>query len=197
MKSIFSLVFTLWVSVGLYAQNIDINILKNIHTNRNQNLDHTFETFSKATYPISAAVPIGLFGIGLIKKDKNLQRQGLTAGASLVVSLGATYVLKKIVDRPRPAETYSFINPYIIETDPSFPSGHTTAAFSAATSLSLAARKWYVVVPAYVWAGTVAYSRLHLGVHYPSDVLAGALIGAGTAWASYKVNNWLQKKRRH
>ncbi|HEY1054499.1 MAG TPA: phosphatase PAP2 family protein [Emticicia sp.] len=197
MKKIFSVIFTFLLTFNLAAQNIDINILKDIQSNRTQKSDRNFETFSKATYPISAAIPIGILGLGLIKKDKDLQRQGLAAGAGLVVSLGTSYILKKVVDRPRPGETYSFIHPYIIETDPSFPSGHTTAAFSAATSLSLAARKWYVTVPAYLWAGTVAYSRLHLGVHYPSDVLAGAVIGAGSAWASYKVNKWLQKKRKH
>lgn len=197
MKELFIVVFTFFLSFNLFAQNIDINLLKDIHTNRNQNLDHAFENFSKATYPISAAIQIGILGVGLIKKDKNLQRQGLAAGAGLVVSLGTSYILKKVVDRPRPAEEHPFIQPPIIETDPTFPSGHATAAFSAATSLSLTARKWYVVVPAYLWAGTVAYSRLHLGVHYPSDVLAGALIGAGSAWASYKVNQWLQKKRQH
>lgn len=197
MKHLFSIILTYLLSFNLFAQNLDINILKDIQNNRTQNSDHTFENFSKATYPISAAIPIGILGIGLIKKDKDLQRQGLAAGAGLVVSLGTSYILKKVVDRPRPFQEYPFIHPAIVETDPSFPSGHATAAFSAATSLSLTARKWYVVVPAYLWAGTVAYSRLHLGVHYPSDVLAGALIGAGSAWASYKVNLWLLKKRRH
>jgi membrane-associated phospholipid phosphatase len=196
MKILFSIVFTFLVSFQTFGQNLDINILKDIHNNRNQNLDHTFEAFSKVTYPISAAIPIGIFGVGLIKKDKDLQRQGLAAGAGLVVSLGTSYILKKIVDRQRPAEKYPYIDPFVVETDASFPSGHTTAAFSAATSLSLATRKWYVIVPAYLWAGTVAYSRLQLGVHYPSDVLAGALIGAGSAWASYKVNKWLHKKKQ-
>lgn len=197
MKPTFITAFIFFLAISTFAQNPDINLLKDIQSIRNQNSDHAFETFSKATYPVSAAIPIGIFGVGLIKKDKDLQRQGLAAGAGLVVSLGTSYVFKKVVDRPRPGSTYAFILPYAIETDPSFPSGHTTAAFSAATSLSLTARKWYVTVPAYLWAGTVAYSRLHLGVHYPSDVLAGALIGAGSAWASYKVNRWLQKKRHN
>ena len=197
MKTLFTIILTFLLTFNLFAQNLDINILKDINTNRNPDSDHAFENFSKSTYPISAAIPIGILGVGLIKKDKNLQRQGIAAGAGLVVSLGTSYILKKVVDRPRPAEKYPFIMPPILETDPSFPSGHTTAAFAAATSLSLSARKWYLVVPAYLWAGTVAYSRLHLGVHYPSDVLAGALIGTGSAWASYKVNQWLQKKRKH
>jgi membrane-associated phospholipid phosphatase len=49
------------------------------------------------------------------------------------------------------------------------------------------------VVPAYTWASAVGYSRMHLGVHYPSDVLAGALLGAGSAWVTYKLNKWLQQ----
>jgi undecaprenyl-diphosphatase len=197
MKILYSLILTFLLSFQAFTQNLDINLLKDIQSNRTQNSDHNFETFSKATYPISAAIPIGILGVGLIKKDKDLQRQGLAAGAGLVISLGTSYILKKVVNRPRPFQKYSFIHPAIDETDPSFPSGHTTAAFAAATSLSLTARKWYITVPAYLWAGTVAYSRLHLGVHYPSDVLAGALIGAGSAWASYKVNKWLQKKKQH
>jgi membrane-associated phospholipid phosphatase len=186
----------LTLNFNLFAQNIDIDILKNINQNRNQNLDKPFETLSKSVYPIGLAVPLGLAGIGFIKKDKNLQRQGLVALTSLTISFGTTYALKRIINRERPAITYPFIQPAIIETDASFPSGHTTSAFASATSLSLACRKWYVIVPAYTWASTVAYSRLHLGVHYPSDVLAGAIIGSGSAWLTYKANRWLQQKRK-
>ena len=74
------------------------------------------------------------------------------------------------------------------ESDASFPSGHTSTAFSMATSISFQNKKWYIVLPAYLWATTVGYSRLYLGVHYPSDVFAGALIGVGSVY----INNWLQ-----
>jgi undecaprenyl-diphosphatase len=57
--------------------------------------------------------------------------------------------------------------------------------------LSLAWPKWYIIVPTYTWAGTVAYSRMDLGVHYPSDVLIGALVGAGSAWLCHEVNKKL------
>lgn len=183
------------LNFSLFAQNSDIDILKKINQDRNQNLDKLFNGISKSVYPLGVALPISLLGMGIIKKDKNLQRQGLTSLASLANSMGTTYSLKKIINRDRPYITYPNIQPYYIENDPAFPSGHTTAAFSTATSLSLTFKKWYVVVPAYTWAGAVAYSRLHLGVHYPSDVLAGAAIGAGSAWLCYKVNRWLQMEK--
>lgn len=182
------------LNFSLFAQNTDVEILQNINHNRNQSLDKSFNGISKSVYPLSVALPISLLSTGLVTKDKNLQRQGLTSLASLAISMGTTYTLKKIINRDRPYITYPSIQPYYLENDPAFPSGHTTAAFTTATSLSLTFKKWYVVVPAYTWAGAVAYSRLHLGVHYPSDVLAGAAIGAGSAWLCYKANRWLQKK---
>ena len=197
MTKITTIFFTLFlISFSPFAQNLDIDILKDINQDLNQNLDKPFNSISKSVYPLSVAVPISLLGSGLIKKDKNLQRQGLASLASLAISMGTTYSLKKIINRDRPYITYPNIQPYYIEHDPAFPSGHTTAAFSTATSLSLTFKKWYVVVPAYTWAGAVAYSRLHLGVHYPSDVLAGAVIGAGSAWLCYKANRWLQRKNK-
>lgn len=193
---LFRTLLFVFISFQLSAQNLDIDILKNINQNRNTNFDKPLNLISKSVYPLSVTLPISLLGTGFITKDKNLQRQGITSLASLAISMGTTYTLKKIINRNRPYITYpTLIQPYYIENDPAFPSGHTTAAFSTATSLSLTFKKWYVVVPAYTWAGAVAYSRLHLGVHYPSDVLAGAAIGAGSAWLCYKANRWLQRKK--
>ena len=57
--------------------------------------------------------------------------------------------------------------------------------------------KWYVVIPSYLWAGWVAYSRMYLGVHYPSDILGGAIVGGGSAFLMYKINNWMARKNGH
>ncbi|MDX5321099.1 MAG: phosphatase PAP2 family protein, partial [Bacteroidota bacterium] len=54
--------------------------------------------------------------------------------------------------------------------------------------------KWYVAVPAFTWAGLASYSRMHLGVHYPGDVAAGAVIGSGSAVLCYYANRWLRKE---
>ena len=55
--------------------------------------------------------------------------------------------------------------------------------------------KWYIIAPSFAWASAVGYSRMHLGVHYPSDVAVGAIIGSGSAYLSYKANKWINKKR--
>jgi membrane-associated phospholipid phosphatase len=59
------------------------------------------------------------------------------------------------------------------------PSGHASLAAAIAMSWSLSHPKWYVIAPGAVWASSVALSRVWLGVHYPSDILAGTLLGAG------------------
>ncbi len=55
--------------------------------------------------------------------------------------------------------------------------------------------KWYIIAPSFAWASAVGYSRMALGVHYPSDVLAGAIIGSGSAYLCYKLNKWVNKKQ--
>jgi membrane-associated phospholipid phosphatase len=113
--------------------------------------------------------------------------------ASVAVNQGITEILKYTIRRDRPFITYPDITKKSAARGPSFPSGHTSSAFALATSLSLSYPKWYVIASSYTYASTVAFSRMDLGVHYPSDVLAGALVGAGSAWLTYVVNKKLSK----
>lgn len=137
------------------------------------------------------AVPVGIFTYDLLaKKDISEKRKPLVIAASLGADAIITFGLKYSVNRPRPFVTYPDIIKKSDAGSKSFPSGHTSSAFALATSLSLEYPKWYVIVPSYMWACTVGYSRMRLGVHYPSDVFAGAVIGAGCAWAGW----WLNKK---
>ena len=87
------------------------------------------------------------------------------AGSGLVV-----FGLKELVRRKRPLEDEL--------GNPSFPSGHTAFAFTAATVLSYQHRRWRV--PFYIVAGVVGLSRIYLGRHYSSDVLMGAALGTIT-----------------
>jgi membrane-associated phospholipid phosphatase len=141
------------------------------------------------TIPFSIAIPCAMVIGGWIAHDETVLREALGVAIGTVVSAGALYTTKKIFNRHRPYETYpEQINPMEYEWSSSFPSGHTGMAFSTATSLTMAFPKWYVGVPVYLWATSVGISRLEAGVHYPTDVIAGAVLGTGCAVASYYIN---------
>ena len=179
------------------AQNTDIRILRTINTPHALQADGAFRFVSNSEPFIMVGTPLALVTIGMIKKDPKYINNTMALIVSTASVLIITDVTKHLVNRQRPFITYSdILNKSRVEiNDPSFPSGHTSSAFNTATFISLSYPKWYIIVPAYTWAGTVAYSRMYLGVHYPSDVLAGALIGSGTAWLTYTINKRLNDNK--
>lgn len=198
MKNYIFLAFLGLFSLQLSAQNLDITLLKKINLERNTALDPTFKLITNSVSPIGIATPLVVTTIGLIQKDKSLQNKGVYIGATLLTSAVITTTLKYTVHRDRPFVTYPEIEQLTSAGSPSFPSGHTSEAFATATSLSLAFPKWYVIAPSFLWASAAGYSRMHLGVHYPSDVLVGAIIGSGSAWLCHELNEkWLEKKEKH
>lgn len=195
MRKLVTLTFYLLLSFATSnAQNLDIDILTSINVNRDRNLDDGFKFMSDAGPIASYVTPISMLAIGYLKHDKILINKAFVTSAAVLGSVVITQALKYGIDRKRPYNSYSQIQNEHIESSPSFPSGHTSAIFATATSLSLAFPKWYVIAPAYTVATSVAYSRIFLGVHYPSDVLAGMIIGAGSAYLSYKISEWIRKK---
>lgn len=184
------------ISPFLNAQNTDIELLRNFY-NSHAGLRSYSEFISATTKITSVSVPVVMAASALIQKDDDLLKDAIYVGASIGVNTALTYALKYSINRERPYLTYADLDvaPQFHESSASFPSGHTSLAFSTATALSIKHPKWYVIAPAYLWAGSVGYSRMHLGVHYPSDVLTGALLGAGSAWITYKANEWFWKTR--
>lgn len=175
----------------IFSQNVDIRLLRSFNSAETLPSDNFFRFISNSDAWIVAGIPTGMAAAGLLKHDDQLFRNACVTGAAIIVNAGITAALKYSINRDRPFTTYPDIMKKSGAGSPSFPSGHTSSAFAAATSVSLAYPKWYIIAPAYTWAGTVAYSRMDLGVHYPSDVLAGALIGSGCAWLTYAVNKKL------
>ena len=190
------IIISLFFSYSLSAQNLDIDLLKSINLHRNKSLDGTFLVITNSADPISIATPVGIITWALIEKDKSLLQTGCYVGASFLSSVLISTTLKNTINRDRPFVTYPEIQKLTDGGSPSFPSGHTTEAFATATSLSIAFPKWYVVAPSFLWAGLVGYSRMDLGVHYPSDVLTGAVIGAGSSWLCYKGKKWLLSRKK-
>ncbi len=188
----------LWLSQSkLSAQNADIELLQSINSNDSEFWRGYSKAISNTTTYVSLSAIAGVATTGLIKNDKQLLRDALYLGVNLGTNALFTYSLKNSFKRPRPGITYpAQITMYEDVSSLSFPSSHTSEAFSTATALSLKYPEWYIIAPAYLWAGSVGYSRMNLGVHYPSDVLAGALLGTGTAFLTLKVNEWLNRQVR-
>lgn len=168
-------------STVISAQNADIEILKQINLNRNKALDPFFRGITHTAGPIAFSVPLILLGLAFYKKSKPLKQKSVYLLLAVITAVLITTSLKYTINRPRPFETYSFIEKVTSGGSPSFPSGHTTDAFVIATALSLAFPGWLVVAPSFLWAFAIAYSRMGLGVHYPVDVLVGIMIGSGSA----------------
>jgi membrane-associated phospholipid phosphatase len=184
----------LFFSFKLFGQNLDINILKKINSTNNLPSDNFFKFVSDYNSAVIVGVPLCIGVIGLINHDRDMQMNSGGIILANAINFGLTEVLKYSIDRPRPFETYPFITKKSGGGNPSFPSGHTSAAFVTATSLSLAYPKWYIIVPSFAWAGTVAYSRMYLGVHYPSDVLGGIIVGMGSSFIAFKAQKWMNTK---
>jgi undecaprenyl-diphosphatase len=112
----------------------------------------------------------------IIKKPAH---QGLRAGLFVSLIYGSVsavqLIIKHFVNRPRPFEAHEAIVRVVYPTDASFPSGHAATVFMMATVLSYCFPKYKYIF--YIFAGLVSFSRVYLGVHYPGDVIAGALIG--------------------
>jgi len=161
-----------------------------IHNNF-ANPSFVWKGLSSSVYPLAIATPSAILAYGYLKKDKHFKNAGWYTIGTLAANTIVTQATKYIVNRRRPYLDYpALITPYQVETDASFPSGHTSTAFATAAALSITFKHWYVALPAYAWATGVSYSRIKLGEHYPSDVLAGAIVGIGSAY----LCNWLNKK---
>jgi undecaprenyl-diphosphatase len=104
----------------------------------------------------------------------------VAAGFSALLALGIAHLAAELWARPRPYLTHPDAHLFIPPSpDTSFPSDHATAAFAIAVALLLRHRKAGVI--ALVLAGLLSIARVAVGTHYPSDVVAGALIGTAAA----------------
>ncbi len=116
---------------------------------------------------------------------KRTRRTGVQTLMSIALAyIIANLIIKHIVIRPRPYMQYTDLIPLVEKPlDSSFPSGHAANVFAAATAIFLNNKKYGII--AIVFAVVVCFSRLYNLVHYPTDVLAGILIGIGAALLVY------------
>lgn len=146
-------------------------------------LDFTMSAFTHSIYASAVIVPAGLYGVGWWTDDRHMAIAGMNTVLSEITAGLTTQLAKTIIRRNRPYQSLRKVRlPTGEEIGTSFPSGHSSVAWALSTSLMIAYPKWYVIVPAALYSTTVSLSRPYVGVHYPTDILVGAVIGAGSAF---------------
>jgi membrane-associated phospholipid phosphatase len=161
--------------------NIDVRIFRGINNAQTDFKTSVLGITDNSALPLAVALPVGLAGYGFFGNDDESFDTGVLMGGSEALSYVVSYVLKIGIKRERPYHALSNVYTHHLDsTDPySFPSGHSTGVFAIATMLALRYPKPAVYIPAFVWASMVGYGRIYFGLHYPTDVFAGALLGAG------------------
>ncbi len=148
--------------------------------------------FGDAAQAAGPVIGTGFLIQGLAAHSQKSKDTAVLSYESFLVAGAASGILKGVIGRRRPSKTEDPFTFHPAGHDSSFPSGHTTVAFAAATVFSEQYPHWYVIVPAYAAAGTVGFSRLYANQHWLSDVVAGALLGTVT---SHLLRNHLRHRR--
>lgn len=169
--------------------SFDTTILNWFHVHATPFLDHFFTFVTNAGGIASMIVISGLIFFFFLYKKRYRSAQLLALG--LGGAMAANVILKALFHRDRP----SLWHQSIVETGFSFPSGHAMASAALVTCLVIilwpTKWRWLIVIVGGIAVLLIGMSRLYLGVHYPSDILAGWCVSV--AWvllARYLLNKW-------
>lgn len=123
---------------------------------------------------------------------------GIAMGIALILDLiCCNCILKPLVNRIRPYDVKQALDGIQVEllikapTDASFPSGHTAASFASAFALFF--KKSWLWIPSFILSVLIAFSRLYLYVHFPTDILGGIVVGIFVGWLGALLAEKLEK----
>lgn len=191
----------LWYNTGMFEEitHTDMAILHGIHDSLASPVMDSAMSF------VTTLGDIGFIWFVIAATAICLKKHRLYGIAIIVAIILAFMVgdmgLKHLFERPRPFLADPSLATELIElpTSFSFPSGHTSSSFAAATVLCLTpfAHRWFKPA-AVLGAVAIAFSRLYLCVHYPSDVCAGAILGIACGFAAVAITkaffSWREKR---
>ena len=123
---------------------------------------------------------------GIGKESKEHVKMRRVMGICILLSIALNFllsnlVIKNIIQRPRPYAVDLSLVPKIIPSEYSYPSGHTSSSFAAATSIYLVNKRAGKIV--FAFAALMAFTRMYFGVHYPTDIFGGIVMGISCAAA--------------
>jgi hypothetical protein len=195
---------------SLSAQDVDVDyfgwdgrMVYEINSIKSEGLKNVSRFMSDAASTVYVAVPASLYAYGVLASELDKpsadRRYAAETGIQALTTLGITYGIavatKIIVDRERPYQAYPGL---IVNGEgkndkylSSFPSGHSAGAAAIATTMMLRYPKWYVIAPSVGYTLWMGFSRMNLGVHYLTDVLAGYAVGAGVAYGVHVLSKEL------
>ena len=174
----------------------DISLLRLIHHNRFSLLDDVLYLISFTTSFVSIALLIGILSTSIKLKSTEIRNKFFKILTVLLVSATLGWTLKNSIFRERPFVNYPDIVKLSEAGSSSFPSGHTIEAFAIALAFSTLFPRRKFIVPVFIWASLVAYSRMALGVHYPADVIAGIIIGVLISYSTIAIYLWIENKNK-
>ncbi len=178
------LVFVLsFLSLGAGIQagmlrGFDVGLFTIVNSAHNGVFDAVMVSFSL----YGREVVWGGLGVGLFLLGGKVEKKAAIAlGFTFLVLTGVGYVAKDYYSIPRPYDTLTDVRLIVEEeSDGSFPSGHTMIVVAGVVIAWIYLRRTWAAILS-IEAGLVAYSRMYVGVHYPSDILGGVLLGIGCA----------------
>lgn len=207
MNQKFLLILFLIFTSGIFAQrrdllppdpdNADVRVFRSINNLQCGFLNTVVPATDKSILFTSTLVPAVLFTVSRSNNNYYDENTAVLTALSEGLSAGITFGLKNIIKRGRPFTSLKDVHydksRFLLDRY-SFPSGHSAMSFSMATSLTLRyPDKPVLISGVFLYSTVVSLGRIYLGVHYPSDVLAGMLVGSGSAALVYSMRKEIIK----
>lgn len=178
-----------------FIQNIDISVIEKVYS-----LQHNLnsELFNKVMIFFTILGDNGMIWIAvalILFLNRKYRKIGVFSIVSLIIcALAVNVILKPLIHRPRPFSELADITLLIkAPKDYSFPSGHTAASFVMVYIFFRHIKKYFI--PVLITGILIAFSRMYLTVHFPSDILVGLIIGLLSGYAGEKIADGFYRKK--